>query len=85
MAYEIYDMNLIDSDGYSDRLPDGWRVYRLDDGNPMDECFVDMPADMDEGEREDEMAFALRRKYGRKARLLGYEDVTELYMAGADE
>lgn len=85
MAYEIYDMNLIDSDGYSDKLPDGWRVYKLDDGSAMDECFVDMPADMDEGEREDEMAFALRRKYGRVVRLLGYEDVTALYMAGADE
>lgn len=79
MSFDIYDMSAIDSFGYADKIPDGWRVFRINTGNVCDECYIDMPADMDEDEREDEIRFALRRKFGRGYGFRGIEDVTELY------
>lgn len=78
-TYEIYDMSAIDGQGYADRLPEGWGVFRILTGNVMDECFMDMPLDMGEEEREEEMRLALRHKYGKGCGFAGYEDVTDLY------
>ena len=84
MACSVYNMGAVDSYGYSDRLPDGWRVYRLDDGNPSDSLFIDLP-ELGEGELEYEMERALKRKCGKRAQLHGYEDVTELYRADVQD
>lgn len=86
MANEkLYDINLFDSFDYASSLPDGWSIYHIVTSNAMDSIYLDSPTDDDGRYVEMAAGALLRKKYGASApRIIGIEDVTELYRFDID-
>ena len=64
-------------------LNDGERLLQVHTTNPMNDdglCFVADDHEIEDEDFEDEIRFALRRRYGRSLMYLGWQDVTDLYV-----